>query len=155
MLHVSSFNNGCKTQTTRFLQSCGGGEMGRFPDDFKDFKLEQVRQALFRSWSIETSSMWTLDNPARGQCSVTALAINDLFGGEILKTLLPEGWHFYNRIDGQRYDFTDSQFDGPIDYMDPPSNRDEAMLDTSPHQYGVLKQNLLRRLGEMESSQGT
>jgi hypothetical protein len=91
----------------------------------------------------------------KGQCSVTALVINDLFGGEILKTLLPEGWHFYNRIDGKRFDFTDSQFDGPIEYMDLPSNRDEAMLDTSPQQYSVLKQNLLRHLREKVSSQGS
>jgi hypothetical protein len=127
--------------------------MGSCPHDFKEFKIEQVRQALFKSWSIETSSKWIPENPARGQCSVTALVINNLFGGEILKTLLPEGWHFYNRIDGKRYDFTDSQFDGPIDYMDVPSNRDEAMLDTSPRQYSVLKQNLLRHLVETERIQ--
>jgi hypothetical protein len=127
--------------------------MGSFADHFKGFQIEQVRGALFKAWSIETSSKWVPDNPARGQCSVTALVINDLFGGEILKTLLPEGWHFYNRIGGQRYDFTDSQFDGPIDYMDVPSNRDEAMSDTSPQQYGVLKQSLLRHLGEPEISQ--
>ena len=32
--------------------------------------------------------------------------IYDIFGGEILKTPTKNGWHFYNRIDGKRIDFT-------------------------------------------------
>jgi hypothetical protein len=31
------------------------------------------------------------ERPAAGQCNVTALLLHDLFGGELLKTLLPEG----------------------------------------------------------------
>lgn len=114
--------------------------------------MEQIRDALFKSWSIHSSSKWTPDNPARGQCSVTALVVNDLLGGEILKTRLPEGWHFYNRIDGKRYDFTESQFDGPIDYMDIPSNRQEALSDTSTSQYEQLKRALLKHLNHADFS---
>ena len=33
---------------------------------------------------------------------------SELFGGEILKTPLPDGDHFYNRINGQRIDLTAS-----------------------------------------------
>ena len=66
------------------------------------FDSEQVRAALLASWSLETSGKWLADNPARGQCNVTALLVNELFGGEILKTPLPEGDHFYNRIDSKR-----------------------------------------------------
>ena len=41
---------------------------------------------------------------------VTSLVIQDVLGGDILKTRLPDGrWHFYNRIDGKRSDFTDEQ----------------------------------------------
>jgi hypothetical protein len=78
------------------------------------FQYVRVAVALRQSWSLKTSGMWTAANPARGQCNVTALLVEELFGGETLKTPLPEGDHFYNRIDGWRVDLTASQFDAPI-----------------------------------------
>lgn len=66
------------------------------------------------------------DNPAAGQCNVTSLLIHEFFGGELLKTPLPAGDHFYNRIEGRRYDFTASQFDEPIVYMDLATDRADA-----------------------------
>jgi len=48
--------------------------------------LNEFRWALRRCWSVETSPLWLPENPARGQCNVTALAFYDRFGGEILKT---------------------------------------------------------------------
>src|SRR5215813_1576779 len=95
------------------------------------FEETRIAAALLGSWSIDTSGNWLPDNPARGQCNVTALLINELFGGEILKTPLPEGDHFYNRIDGARIDLTASQFEAPVDYLDVASNRDEALAGTS------------------------
>lgn len=74
------------------------------------FDPERVARALHKSWSLATARQWTAENPAAGQCNVTALLVHELFGGELLKTRLPEGDHFYNRVDGQRYDFTESQF---------------------------------------------
>jgi hypothetical protein len=55
------------------------------------------------------------------------LLLNELFGGEILKTPLSEGDHFYNRIEGGRVDLTDSQFAAPPNYLDVASNRSEAL----------------------------
>ena len=101
--------------------------------------LADFYQQLCRSWSIETSRGWTRDNPASGQCGVTALVVHDKFGGEILKTDVNGAWHFYNRIDGRRVDFTMGQFDSPIGYDDVPSNRDEALGDCSRQQYELLK----------------
>lgn len=104
-------------------------------------RLETFRQALSRCWSLNSSSRWTAENPALGQCGVTALVVHDLFGGEILKTSLGDGvWHFYNRIDGERHDFTASQFDTPLVYEDEPSHRDEAFGDTNAQQYGFLSE---------------
>src|SRR5215813_7201481 len=103
------------------------------------FEATRVAAALLGSWSIATSGNWLPYNPARGQCNVTALLINELFGGEILKTQLPEGDHFYNRIDGERIDLTASQFDAPVNYLDMASNRDEALAGTSPAKYASLK----------------
>ncbi|MGN7398584.1 YunG family protein [Cytobacillus praedii] len=108
----------------------------------KNDELDKLLHFLFQSWSIQSSSKWTEDNPAKGQCGVTALVVNDIFGGEILKTKLSGGWHFYNSIDGKRYDFTKSQFREEINYKDSRSNRDEAFLDTNQKQYTYLKQRV-------------
>ncbi|WP_455771344.1 YunG family protein [Sutcliffiella horikoshii] len=98
---------------------------------------------LFESWSINTSSKWSPENPAKGQCGVTSLIVQDFLGGEIVKTLMPKGWHFYNKINGIRYDYTSSQFDKGVHYSDIPSNRAEAFQDTNLEQYLTLKKNML------------
>ena len=114
-------------------------------------QIERIVNALSKSWSIKSSSKWSIENPAKGQCGVTTLVVNDLLGGEILKTSLPDGWHFYNFIDGNRYDFTSSQFKEPIAYLDIPSNREEAYLDTNEKQYTFLKQKVLMNLDAFKS----
>jgi hypothetical protein len=103
------------------------------------FEPTRVATALLGSWSIQTSGNWLANNPACGQCNVTALLINELFGGDILKTPLPEGDHFYNRIAGERVDLTASQFEAPISYLDVTSNRDEALAGTSIAKYESLR----------------
>ena len=89
-------------------------------------------------WSPESATTYSIVNPARGQCSVTALVAQDHLGGEIMKTRVAEAWHFYNVIDGRRWDFTEAQFDLPIIYEDRKSNREEAMTDTTLRQYEAL-----------------
>jgi hypothetical protein len=108
----------------------------------KLLNIEQLMEALTKSWSLTSSSKWTSENPANGQCGVTALVVNDLLGGDIKKTELSKGWHFYNTINGKRYDFTASQFKEDIDYMDLPSNREEAYADTNESQYAYLKKSV-------------
>jgi len=116
----------------------------RVTDLKNNFKIQtdRIHKALSFSWSLESSSKWSIENPAMGQCGVTSLVVNDLLGGEISKTKLPDGWHFYNFINGIRYDFTASQFKESIHYMDFPSNREEAFLDTNDKQYTYLKQSV-------------
>ncbi len=109
-------------------------------------KIEKLKKAVLKSWSLESSSQWSDVNPAKGQCGVTTLVINDLLGGEIKKTKLPDGWHYYNIIEGTRFDFTASQFKEEIDYMDMPSNRDDAFSDTNEYQYNYLTKNVLNNL---------
>jgi len=55
---------------------------------------------------------------ARGQCSVTALVVQDLFGGTLLETRVGAAWHFYNRIDGERCDLTAGRFAERVAYDD-------------------------------------
>jgi hypothetical protein len=104
--------------------------------------LADLFSRLRRSWSIETGHHWKIDNPAAGQCGVTALVVNDTVGGSILKTDVNGAWHFYNVVDGRRVDFTMSQFSSPIFYDDLPSDRAEALLDCSPEQYDLLSSRM-------------
>ncbi len=99
-------------------------------------------EALKAAWSSESSSSWSIENPAKGQCSVTSLVTQDLFGGSILKTKTYGGTHFYITIDGVKWDMTVSQFDRPIPFEDRPATREEAMADTSEAQYHALKRRL-------------
>lgn len=77
--------------------------------------------------------------------------MNDFLGGEIFKTWLDEGWHFYNVINGERMDFTKEQFSYLIDYQDIDSNRAEAFHDTNDDQYSYLKSQVNRILSKAES----
>lgn len=105
--------------------------------------LQDLAVALMEAWSSGKSTKWTAEYPANGQCSVTSLVVQDLFGGEILKTQVPGGTHFYNGIGGERVDLTISQFAQSIAFDDTLSSRAEALADTSLEQYFLLR----RRLG--------
>ena len=100
--------------------------------------LDEFRRVLRRSWSLKTSPQWLPENPARGQCNVTALVVWDRFGGEILKTPVGNDWHFYNRVAGTVYDLTAEQFAVPPAYLDIPSTRDEALAGTALDRYQAL-----------------
>jgi hypothetical protein len=89
--------------------------------------------------SLETLPVPTqLQRPRRalGQCNVTSLLVQDLCGGEILKTEAPGGWHFYDRVDGERHDLNASQF---ATYADIASTRAEALAGTRAERYAALK----------------
>ena len=80
-------------------------------------KLEAV---LDKVWSAETSTdgdKWSKDNPAWGQCAVTACLVNDILGGHVVNTIAvsadgSEDWsHYYNVMDdGTGIDLTRKQF---------------------------------------------
>lgn len=117
-------------------RNAGEFKCSQFPMD--DALLSKVRHALERSWSAKTSVCFSPDAaPSYGQCAPTAIVIWETFGGEILKTSgwPPNGRHFYNRIDGTRYDFTANQFSMPdyshdVKYDDILSSMDEAASET-------------------------
>ncbi len=66
-----------------------------------------IQKALKRIWALDNNPGVIHSNPSGFYDSrETSLLIYDIFGGEILKTHKKKGWHFYNRIDGERIDFT-------------------------------------------------
>ena len=112
--------------------------------------IDKIKNALRKSWSRDTCLIFEEQYPYYGQCAQTAIVIFEKFGGEILKT---KGWprdggnwrHFYNRIDGVRYDFTAEQFSEipdykhDIEYEDIVSSVNEAETETDQNQIAALR----------------
>jgi hypothetical protein len=92
------------------------------------FNKKVVYESLKGSLELESDRKLTPDNRPIGQDSLISLLIHDIFGGEILKTHKRENWHFYNRIEGERVDFTGSEvkFDREAIFEDIPSTPDET-----------------------------
>lgn len=85
--------------------------------------LTDIERAVRSSWAADTATPelrrhWSPESPARDQCGVTALVLNDLFGGELLRgEVLVNGertdFHWWNRLGmGIEIDLTREQF-GP------------------------------------------
>lgn len=85
--------------------------------------LSDIEYAVRSSWGADTCTpefraRWTPENPARDQCGVTAMVVNDLLGGELLRgEVLVDGqrtdYHWWNRLGlGVEIDLTREQF-GP------------------------------------------
>lgn len=105
----------------------------------------ELYRTLVTVWAPDTASpsgSWTSANPAKNHCSVTAIVFQDHFGGDILKTRTRGGNHFYNQLDGRRWDITAGQFDEPIGYDDVVATRDEAFADTTVRKYELLSARL-------------
>ena len=105
----------------------------------------ELYRALADAWSANTASptgAWSPANRAQNHCSVTALIVQDYFGGEILSTRTVGGTHFYNTVGGVKWDLTSSQFSEPIPYEDRVSSRDDALADTAVEKYELLVSRL-------------
>lgn len=65
-------------------------------------------------WARSTSADpdgWTPENPTFGQCAVTALLVQDIHGGELLRGKVGQVSHYWNRLpDGSELDLTWEQF---------------------------------------------
>lgn len=70
---------------------------------------------LTSAWSKDTChpayvNKWTEQNPAAGQCLVTALAVQDEYGGDIYDCKVGHSRHFYNVVNDEIVDLTFNQF---------------------------------------------
>lgn len=70
-----------------------------------------------KAWCRETAhpsyrNKWTEDNPSAGQCLVTALIVQEQFGGDIYSCKVGNCSHFVNIIDERIIDKTAEQFGG-------------------------------------------
>ncbi len=80
------------------------------------FNKNVVYEALKRSQTADP-----------GQDGIISLLIHDVFGGEILKTHKKKQWHYYNRVDGERVDFSEKEkTEGLKLFEDIPATPDET-----------------------------
>lgn len=121
-----------------------------------------LSQAVRSSWSAETSYIedeWNSENPARGQCAVTSLVVQDYMGGDILRARTFCGnqreSHFYNCMeDGTTVDLTAEQYPTEQAFEEAPLDRDryESMRakllsdPTTAQKYAVFSQFVQRAL---------
>jgi hypothetical protein len=106
-----------------------------------------VQEALNRSINPDGDQAQSSENHIDDESSVTSLLIHDIFGGEILKTHKKKGWHFYNRIDGERIDLTKSptakgQDDNHFD--DLPSTPEETYKYFEKEDYSTFLMRFIR-----------
>lgn len=83
--------------------------------------LSDIERAVRMSWGADTCPPedrphWTPGDPARGQCGVTAMVLNDLMGGELIRGEVQVSgertdYHWWNRLGmGVEIDLTREQF---------------------------------------------
>lgn len=118
--------------------------------------LHEFEAAIRAAWSRDTSDdpdEWTEDNPARGQCGVTALLVRELLGGEILVShVLRSGKrverHGWNRLpSGFTLDLTRGQYAEDEVVFEEPSVQEPLVGRRSPERYALLKSRVLASLG--------
>jgi hypothetical protein len=62
---------------------------------------EILADCLKTAWCAETSAdpeKWHTGNPSYGQCAVTALVVQDIFGGDLMRGLVGDVSHYWNKI---------------------------------------------------------
>jgi len=114
------------------------------------FNRSVVQKVLRETWQSEAIPR-SAPKPSDDQSSVTSQLIYDVFGGEILKIRNKKGWHFYNRIDGKRIDFTGSEFinsSGDNRLEELPSTPDETFDYFAQEDYSTLFIRFIRLFEE-------
>jgi hypothetical protein len=122
--------------------------------------LTDIEQAVRSAWGQDTyppdaRNPWDPDNPARGQCGVTAAVLNDILGGELVRgEVQVDGervdFHWWNRLaGGLEIDLTREQF-GPHEIVTegvavarPPGNQMKRLRA----EYELLRQRVFDALG--------
>jgi hypothetical protein len=129
-------------------------------DEERDSLVTAIQIAVGLSWCEETASPgdapeWSEDNPAKGQCAVTALLIQEILGGDLMRCVVDGfGSHYFNRLpDGTIVDLTRRQFpEGTVVPDGEPRDR-EYVLDSeparnaqTPERYDLLRTLCMRSL---------
>ncbi len=124
-------------------------ERGLTPRDYYDL-LENI-------WTKDTCAPrfridWSEDNKTLGQCSITAFAMQDIYGGKVYGIDRGGGTvHCFNDVDGCVFDLTSEQFKGEkLDYTDCSEQLREVHFakEEKRQRYEFLKERLKKELAK-------
>ncbi|MFE6162557.1 hypothetical protein ACFQ7F_26990 [Streptomyces sp. NPDC056486] len=124
----------------------------------KPLLLTDLEEAVRSSWGPDTypsdsSRPWPPDNPARGQCGVTALLVQDLLGGELVRgeVRVAGEWtdhHWWNRFGmGLEVDLTREQFTAQEIVSGGVVIPRPARINRLREEYELLRCRVLEKLG--------
>lgn len=119
---------------------------GLTPKDYYDL--------LSSLWSFDTCAprmrdSWSINNKTKGQCSITAFLMQDIYGGDVYGIPLGDGnYHCFNKVDRFIFDLTSEQFHEPLDYSNAVlQSRDiHFMKEEKKNRYLLLKKRLEDKL---------
>ncbi|HEU5426758.1 MAG TPA: hypothetical protein VFU74_07790 [Actinocrinis sp.] len=127
------------------------------------WSLAGIDQALRASWAADTCSPddlaragWNPGNPAWGHCDITALIVNDVFGGDLVVGEVhhegtQRGFHWWNRLpSGVELDLTREQFrEGEIVSAARAVARPPGPLPRRWEAYLLLRERVITHLGSL------
>ena len=119
-----------------------------------EVRISSLKQILRFLWSAETSvdpNNWNPDNPAWGQCAVTALLVQELFGGSLIRATIEGISHYWNVLpNGEEIDLTRHQFGESSILDNSPELRVREYVLSFPEtneRYRILRSKILREIG--------
>lgn len=122
-----------------------------FKSEFDKMVIEEALKKSLDDLDNLSNPRWIPQNPVDDQSSAASLLIHEIFGGEILKTHKKRGWHFYNRIGGERIDFVKSESDKSsedVAFEDIPATPDETYNYFQKEDYASFFTRFIRALEE-------
>lgn len=132
-----------------------GAKIGKISIFSRPVFEEVVREA----WVSATAyGEWTSKCPELNQCAVTAMLVQDYFGGDLLRCECDDGdSHYWNLLPGnEEWDLTKSQFDysGVTPLRDTVVVRPRSYVDktrSTVRRYKILKKRFERILDERDA----
>lgn len=130
-------------------------------DGVTPWNLLDLDKALRASWAADTCSPddqadWQPGNPAWGHCDITALIVNDVFGGDLIvgevhRDGTQRGFHWWNRLpSGVELDLTREQFQhGQTVTASRVVERPPGPLPRRWEEYLLLRERVIKHLGPL------
>jgi hypothetical protein len=117
--------------------------------------IDELKMALFESWNYDTAfGEWTPKCLSLNQCAVTAMIVQDYFGGDLLRCECDDGdSHYWNKLpNGQEIDLTKEQFlySGVVPFKHKAVIRDREYVESfeeTMFRYKILSNRVSENLG--------
>lgn len=112
-------------------------------------ELKKLEEMLYSCYCKElcypkVKEKWNEHNKYFGMCAITALFINDYYGGDIGKIYVNNISHYFNIVNNEIIDLTAKQFNNKIEYIDYEiKNRTDILNEDTQKRYILLKQRMV------------